>query len=319
MKGYLLGFISVLMWSVVFVMGRYLIVNYDMAPIHFAWVRYAVTAPILLGIILAQGRGKSIIDELKRPWGIPTYAVLGLLGCFGMSFFQVLSLPHTQATTISMLMALAPFFTLVAAVPLGERITIAKTVALVLGFSGAALITLSGTHAIAHITPGPFPYYGEIMALLSGASWGIYTALGKGPAARVGGLTSTFLSVLFACFFFIFAIPVIIDGGWPGWPAVIGLSFVGIGGTAIGFAAWYAALNYVEAGKLSMLQFLTPMLAYIQAALLLGERVTIRAVVGFILVIAGLIFVTRGKKSELLKPEQVEASSVPAVSPEQKT
>jgi len=288
-----------------------------MAPIHFAWVRYAVTAPILLGIILAQGRGHTIIEELKRPWGIPTYAVLGLLGCFGMSFFQVLSLPHTQATTISMLMALAPFFTLVAAVPLGERITPAKTIALILGFGGAALITLSGTRAVAHITPGPFPYYGEIMALLSGASWGIYTALGKGPAARVGGLTSTFLSVLFACFFFLFAIPLIIDGGWPGWPAVIGLSFVGIGGTAIGFAAWYAALNYVEAGKLSMLQFLTPMLAYVQASLLLDERITVQAVFGFILVIAGLVFVTKSRKSAVFKSGQAEASTAAVDSPAQ--
>jgi len=295
MCGFLLGLVSVAMWSTVFVIGRLLVVNYSLAPVHFAWVRYAVAAPILFGVLLARGCLRPLLEDVRRPGALAEYAVMGATGCFGMSYFQVLALPHTQATTITMLMATAPLFTLIVAIPLGERITVFKTASLVLGFAGAALIAHAMKDKGRFILPGPFPYYGEMMALLSGACWGIYTALGKRPTARVGGLPATAIAVLFGNLFFVLAAPAIIDGGWPAWQAMVGLGFVGVGGTAVGYVTWYAALRHVEAGKLAILQFLTPVLAYIQAWLILDEHISWLAAAGFMLVAAGvsLVFVKR--------------------------
>ena len=315
MKGILLGLVSVLMWSAVFVMGRLVLVKYSLALVHFAWMRYAIAGPLLLGMVLAQGRGKALLEELRRPWGLVTYAAMGATGCFGMSYFQVLALPYSQATTISMLMATAPLFTLVAAIPLGEKITSSKVASLILGFSGAGLITYAMSGQGAFVLPGPFPYYGELMILLSGASWGIYTVLGKRPSARVGGLSATTLAVLFGNLLFLPAIPLIIDGGMPCWQALLALGFEGVGGTAIGFATWYAALKYIEAGKLSMLQFLSPVLAYLQASVILGERITLQAAFGFVLVAVGVFFIVRSKRPKTGIEEGRPVKDAPAAEP----
>ncbi|MBN1810121.1 MAG: DMT family transporter [Planctomycetes bacterium] len=316
MKGILLGLVSVVTWSMVFVVGRYLFLKYEMAPIHFAWVRYALAAPILLGMVAASGKGGTLLSELRNRRRILLYAALGATGCFGMSYFQMLSLRYTQATTISMLSSTAPLFTLMAAVPLGEKVTLKKVAALVLGFTGAALITYASANT-KEVAEGPFPYFGPLMALASGASWGVYTALGKKASRRAGGLVTTTIAVMFGTLIFIFVLPQIIAAGMPSWQVMVGLSIVAVGGTAIGFATWYAALKHIEAGRLSMFQFLTPVLAYVQAYLLLGEEMTRRAAAGFVLVVAGVIVVMRSRDTAMgqpggAPPSSTEASGNPA-------
>lgn len=298
MKGTVAGITAVFTWATVFVVGRYAFLRFGVDPIHFVWIRYATAAPALWLLLAARGQLRQALKELTRPWGLLRYALLGATGCFGMSFFQALALPHVQATTLSLLMSTAPITTILFGFFIGEKPGLRGAAGVLLGMAGAGLIILSMSRVGRELAEPPWPYYGELMVLLAGSCWAAYTVLGKEPSRRVGGLVSTTLAVTAANIYFAAGIPTLAAAGLPPWPGMLAMLYVGIVPTAGGFALWYYALRQMDAGRLAILQYLNPAMAFLMALVLLEERLTWGAIVGLALVVVSVQISGRRSRSD---------------------
>lgn len=72
--------------------------------------------------------------------------------------------------------------------------------------------------------------------------------------------------------------------------ALLYLSFIG---SAFAFVTYYWLLKKIEVTKLSLIAFITPIVALILGWLILGEIITVYLLIGTILVIIGILLVTR--------------------------
>jgi drug/metabolite transporter (DMT)-like permease len=69
---------------------------------------------------------------------------------------------------------------------------------------------------------------------------------------------------------------------------------LGAVGTALAFVIFYKLINEAGAGKASLVSYLAPGVALFYGALLLDEAITLAAVLGLVLILAGVALASRG-------------------------
>ena len=92
--------------------------------------------------------------------------------------------------------------------------------------------------------------------------------------------------------------------------------FLGIGASGLGYLFWYGALERIEASRVAAFLYLEPLVTLAAAVVLLGESVTLEAVAGGLLLLAGVAVVQRapaGKSLETAtkKPQTAHPDEVP--------
>lgn len=75
-----------------------------------------------------------------------------------------------------------------------------------------------------------------------------------------------------------------------GWAALL---FLGIGASGLGYLFWYGALERIEASRVAAFLYLEPLVTLAAAVVLLGEAVTLEALAGGLLLLAGVAVVQR--------------------------
>jgi drug/metabolite transporter (DMT)-like permease len=71
-----------------------------------------------------------------------------------------------------------------------------------------------------------------------------------------------------------------------GWSAVL---FLGIGCSALGYLFWYGAIERIEVSRVAALLYAEPLVTFVAAVLLLGERVSGIIIAGGVLVLIGVV------------------------------
>jgi drug/metabolite transporter (DMT)-like permease len=79
-----------------------------------------------------------------------------------------------------------------------------------------------------------------------------------------------------------------LPSAFPSWEVVGALLALSIGGTSVGYVLYYALLSGAGASRSILITYLVPAIALAYGALLLGEPVTVAAVAGLALVLAGV-------------------------------
>ena len=79
-----------------------------------------------------------------------------------------------------------------------------------------------------------------------------------------------------------------LPGSMPGVRATLSVLALGAVGTALAFVIFYKLINEVGAGKASLVAYLAPGVALVYGALLLDEEITVVAVAGLALILAGV-------------------------------
>ncbi|HIH2657716.1 TPA: DMT family transporter, partial [Burkholderia cenocepacia] len=172
-------------------------------------VRFAIGGAVLAAIArqrrVAWPRGRSLAPLVT----------MGALGYVGQSFCYFSALQHAQASLVALLLYLYPaFVTLLAAWWLGERLTRAKAVALVLCVAGSALMVGGG-----HGEP-----LGIALALAAAVIYSLYIVGGTKATRGVDPLATTAIICLSASATLV-AIAVVRTaafGAPPRWPATAG-------------------------------------------------------------------------------------------------
>ena len=164
----------------------------------------------------------------------------------------------------------------------------AVAVGCAVSFAGVALV--SGTAGGAE---GERPLLGGILVVLGLVSWAFYTIGGRRSMERFSPLTVNWTSLLISI---LFQIPLL----WTDQKAVVtGASSVPLSGwlslgylivfaTALGQQAWLYGVKGIGPSRAGVFVNLIPVSAVILSALVLGERIGTKELVGIFLILAGV-------------------------------
>ena len=150
-----------------------------------------------------------------------------------------------------------------------------------LGLSLAGMVAL----VLPSVTAPP-PGSAALMAI-AGIAWAAYSLQGSGSRDAVAANAGNFLRV--TPLVGLVAVVAALGRGAAVMPSGVALAVAsGALCSGIGYAIWYAALRGLTRTRAAVVQFVTPAIAALGGALLLGERVTLRLLASGAVIFAGV-------------------------------
>jgi drug/metabolite transporter (DMT)-like permease len=181
----------------------------------------------------------------------------------------------------AVIQASAPLFTALLALRFSrsEVVTGGRLVGLLVGFGGVALLV------------GAQPS-GDILAALavtfSALCYAIAALYSARTLADVPPLVTTVVALAAAALTLLPFALAQLPAAFPSWEVVGSLLALSIGGTSVGYVLYYALLSGAGASRSILITYLVPAIALAYGALLLGEPLTVAALAGLALVLAGV-------------------------------
>jgi drug/metabolite transporter (DMT)-like permease len=218
-------------------------------------------------------------------------ALMGFVGVFIHQMLQSYALTMTSATNTGWLIGITPIWSAVlSAIVLRERFGFWKALGLAGGFAGALLVVTKGDFS-ARVLGRPSTL-GDLLILVSTINWACYSVLGHRTIRELGPRRATSGSMLFGTL--MLAPFFVAQKGWrqlpnltaTGWGALL---FLAVACSALGYLFWYGALERIEVSRVAALLYAEPLVTFVAAALLLGERVSGTVVIGGVLVLASVL------------------------------
>src|SRR5438067_8567057 len=251
----------------------------ELAPTTLVCLRLGIGALALAPLAVARlGRRRFVAEA--RP-ALSRLVAIGLVN----SAIPIVSLSWAETRIDSGLAALiqasAPRFTALLALRFArrERVQGSRLLGLLVGFGGVALLVgvqpSGNVLAALAVTFSAFCY----------AVAALYTAR---AVARVAPLVTATVALTAAAVALLpFAI-VQRPAHFPSWGVVAALLGLSLGGTSVGYVLYYELLAGAGASRSILITYLVPALALVYGVTLLGEPLTVAAVVGLALVLAGV-------------------------------
>lgn len=213
--------------------------------------------------------------------------VLGSLNIgifFALLFVAAYRLPGGVAATVG---AVQPLLVASLAWPLlGERLSVGKVIAGVLGVMGVALLVLRAGAALDAV--------GVLAALAGAISMATGVVLTKRWIGRLGRPASLFAFTgwqLVAGGVVLAVLALAVEGSPPRLTAVNGVGFVylGVVGTALAYALWFRGIEKLPASATSFLSLMSPVSASVLGFIVLGQTYTASQGAGVALVFAAVL------------------------------
>ncbi|QIG51716.1 DMT family transporter [Nordella sp. HKS 07] len=271
---------TVLVWGITPVFLRSLSVG--LGPADALVIRYTPIALTCILILVATGGWRIA----RADW--PRLLVISCIGIFIYSVASVYGFASVPAGIGGLLYATQPLFiALLAAVLLGERLTIHIIFGFLLAIAGTVLLLWKDLAA----GPETQSYaIGALLLVTACAAWAFYSVPGKVLFQRYGTLSMTAMSLLIATLpMLAFATPGTLDTvramttrHWLELAYLAGFS------TFIAMFTWTYGTARVSAATSGAFLYLIPVIAVFAGALLLGEPVMLTTVLGGLLILGGV-------------------------------
>lgn len=207
---------------------------------------------------------------------------VGIVGVtISMSLFQ-LSIMMCNASTVSVLICVNPFFTMVFAHFLtDEKLNREKLIILAVALAGILFMFRPWD-----IQEGN-SWAGMLLMIVSALFFGLYTVLGKVSQQKLGPFAQTSISFLLgACALLIMIVLTgrpVLAGTSDNIPVIV---YTGILVTGLGYYCYFRSIELSDAATGSFAFFLKPAIAPVIAVIVLGERILWNTVCGILLVLA---------------------------------
>ncbi len=275
-------------WGVSFIATKIAVQQVNPAVVVF--LRFAIGAVIMLAILLA--RRQLTLPTLKE--GL-YYALLGFIGISFHQWLQSTGLVTAQASTTSWIVSTSPvFIALLGWFFLKEKLGLNTIFGIMLASLGVLLVVSKGS--LSSLISGNFGTTGDLLVLISAPNWAIFSVLSRSALKDKPALFVLFYVILFGWLFT--SIPFVATHGWleiahlntTGWLAV---AFLGIGCTALAYIFWYDGLQAIPASRAGVFLYIEPLISLVVAAVLLGEAITLAALLGGGLILAGVWLVNK--------------------------
>ncbi|WP_063804219.1 DMT family transporter [Streptomyces roseifaciens] len=267
----------------------------DYSPASVALLRMAITIAVLLPCLFLGRIGRLHRGDVLR---------MAAFGLTGMTAYQVLLCAGEQsvdAGTAAMLIAASPVFTTVLGMAfLGDRPGRRGLAGLAVALTGALTVAVTSGG-------GSGSLMGALMVLAAAATQATSFALQKPLLKRYSGAECVFYGSLFGM------VPLL-----PLAPEAVGqiaaadghrtlaVLWLGLGCTAMAFWTWSRTLRATTASTASLVLYAVPVAALGLDAAFLGNLPSLNAVVGGLLVLAGVAVATVRRASKAPEPERVE-------------
>lgn len=201
---------------------------------------------------------------------------------------------RSTATNGALIMALSPLVSaLLAAIAFREPLTLPRLLGVVLGFAGVAAVVLS--HPGAGLSSAGV---GDLMLVAAVVSFAAGGAIVQRLARQLHTLTISWViylvgSLLLVVHAAIDSPTVGVAALFPGWRPWAFILFSGVLATALSNLVWNRAIARIGVARTAVFLYWVPVFGVGFAALLLGERLTLWHLVGFLAVMAGTYLGTR--------------------------
>jgi DME family drug/metabolite transporter len=288
MQGYVLIIIASTLWGTMGILAK-LAFAYGIVPETLIALRLVVSF-----VTLAVGLGLFRKDAFKfQKADALMFLVLGVFAIAfqRISYFYAVNL--TTATVAAILFYTYPVFvTFFAVFFLKEKFDRAMLLAVVMAFSGVALVVRIYDFASLNID-----FVGMLFGLLSSLLFVLYFVMVKGLRDRYSNWTLSVygdgIGVLALLPIIYFSASNIVEFSTELWLLILAIAW---GPSLLAYLFYSYALKYVDASKGSILGVIEPLSAALFSASILGEKLEAPQVVGIALALAGvaLLFRKRG-------------------------
>jgi drug/metabolite transporter (DMT)-like permease len=181
----------------------------------------------------------------------------------------------------------------------GDRLTLFKTLGLVVAFIGVLLV-FQGRPTAAK----PAMVIGDILEIIAAFLWAVTTLYIKRFMAGKVQPINTFLYQLVFSIPILFAVSLILEPRWIIMlnPSIVGcILFQSVIVAFITYLAWFKLIHSYSVSRLSAFTFLTPIFGVLAGVLFLDEELTGSLMTGLPLVCAGIILVNWKRKNVCLE------------------
>jgi drug/metabolite transporter (DMT)-like permease len=279
---------SVVVWGASFVATK--IALRDLQPVTVVWVRFAIGV-IVLGVVVL------VRKQLKLPQRaeIAYFAVLGFLGITLHQWLQSTGLVIAKASTTAWIVATTPLFIAILSwLFLREKLIWAQIAGIGLATIGVFLVISEGD--ISSLAIGEFGNYGDFLILISAMNWAVFSVISRRGLEKHPAALMMFYAMVAG--WLMISIPFITRTGVNdlqsiSFGSLLGVLFLGIFCSGIGYIFWYDALKAIPAPQVGVFLYLEPLVAVILAAILLGENIFLASLVGGILILIGVWMVNQ--------------------------
>jgi len=266
-------------------------------PFYGAAFRFLFAA-MILGLMVWAGRRRISRSRRTLFW----VYLSGLFMYFGSYAAVYWAEQYINAALAAIIFASFPFFVAIGAhfyLP-DERLSMLKIVGLIIGFSGIVVIFSGGLSA-----PDPGAWWAMVVMLMSPFASAVASIVVKKHLTKEDPVVLNFLQMT-AGVVVLFALASLNENfGDFRWTmvSIAAVAFLSIFGSAFTFVTYYHLLKTMEATKLSLIAFVTPIVAALLGWLILGETPTLATVAGAILVFFGIWIVN------VLAPKQLSRAA----------
>lgn len=289
------------LWAGNAVVGR--MMQHTLPPITFNFLRWVLAGLLLLPLAgWALRPGSELLAHWRR------FALLGLLGVGLYNALQYLALRTSSPVNVTLVAASTPVWMLILGRMLyGIPVSRQAVIGSVLSLAGVAVVLSQGslTHLLQiQLVPG------DAWMLLAALNWAWYSwLLARPPAggypARIRGDWAAFLLAQIA--FGLGWSGLMTAGEWLlplaagreaptlvwGWPMVAALVFVAVGPSLLAYRCWGAGVTRVGPAIAGFFNNLTPLIAALLSAAVLGEPPQPYHALAFALIVGGIVVSSR--------------------------
>jgi O-acetylserine/cysteine efflux transporter len=252
-------------------------------PMLFAGLRTLMGGLVILLAAVVWGGS----PHLRRDW--PVFLLLAAFNVVFFFGFQTLAVLYLPSGTAAVLEYLQPMLVgLLAWMILGESLSLAKIVGLILGFSGIGAV--SAGSILGNISPA-----GVAFGAGSAFSWALGTVFFKRYEARVSTMWA--VAIPFVAGGMVLTLLSFTIESWsevsPKATLFVSLSYVSLVEIALAWLIWFGLVRAGEASRVAVYVFFVPLVSIVVGAIFLGERLTTSLLIGTVLIVTGIYVVNR--------------------------
>jgi drug/metabolite transporter (DMT)-like permease len=269
-------------WGSMFLLVKYALTAFS--PMEVAFFQAAIGAIGLFVIVNIEGgavRAK-LSDILHRPGPALLLGLLAIVAPFTLITLGEMVVPSGLSGVLA---SMAPIFIALFAPVLDRQVEINRRQAggLVVGVFGVALVV--GAHLI-----GSLGQFLGALALLGAAASGALSSFVIALQYKDKGVPASTTSFFALSVGALLTLPLAIITApheLPSMQAVLAVIALGLGCTALGYMLYYSLIDHIGGERAALANYLTPAFALFYGVLLLGERLTIAAIIGLALIVLG--------------------------------
>lgn len=266
-------------------------------PFVVAELRWIVALGLILAVL--QRRGERPVVN-RNTW------LLGLTGLALFYFFYSYGLRHTTAANATLISGGTPVMVaLLAALFLGERVTLPKALGIAASLIGIVAIVGAGTGLDASLT-------GNLLILGSAVSWAFYTVLGR--HAFSAGSSLAMLAGIAVAGLIIMAPVAVYESYREGLSQIRALDlllvfYLAIGPSFVAYVLIGYALTHLEASQAAIYGNVMPFAGALAGYVFLDEQVGVWHIAGGAFIVLGVVLATRTASSPVSKGSDQPAAA----------